>query len=71
MLTIHSLITQIIDKLHITIITMDINQNTQHINTFSGGMNSDTTDAMLSNNQYRFAFDLRYISSSTNKNGSL
>jgi len=50
---------------------MDINQNTQHINTFSGGMNSDTTDAMLSNNQYRFAFDLRYISSSTNKNGSL
>lgn len=50
---------------------MDINQNTQHINTFSGGMNSDTTDAMLSNNQYKFAFDLRYISSSTNKNGSL
>lgn len=50
---------------------MDINQKTQHINSFTGGMNTDTADSMLSNNQYRHALNLRYITSTKNNSGEL
>ena len=50
---------------------MDINQKTQHINSFTGGMNTDTADSMLSNNQYRHALNLRYVTSTKNNSGEL
>lgn len=50
---------------------MDINQKTQHINTFEGGMNTDTSEYMLPNNQYRYAFNLRYIADINGTQGEL
>lgn len=50
---------------------MDINQKTQHINSFTGGMNTDTADSMLSNNQYRYALNLRYITNKGENSGEL
>ena len=40
---------------------MDTNTKTQQINTFDGGMNTDTSDMMLGKNQYRLARNLRYV----------
>lgn len=37
---------------------MATNENLQQINTFTGGMNSDTSDALLKNDQYRLAKNL-------------
>lgn len=50
---------------------MDINQKTQHINTFEGGMNTDTSEYMLPKNQYRYAFNLRYIANENGTQGEL
>ena len=40
---------------------MSINPNLQQINVFNKGMNTDTSDAFLSNEQYRYAENLRFI----------
>ena len=40
---------------------MDTNTKTQQINTFDGGMNTDTSDMILGKNQYRLARNLRYV----------
>lgn len=50
---------------------MDINQNLEQINTFEKGMNTDTSDALLPNNQYRYAENLRFTSHDTNNTGEL
>lgn len=46
---------------------MATNENLQQINTFTGGMNSDTSDALLKNDQYRLARNLR-LSTETDEN---
>lgn len=46
---------------------MDINNN-QQINTFTKGMNTDTSDAFIGADQYRYAENLR-ISTDTNSSG--
>lgn len=50
---------------------MDINRKTQQVNTFTGGMNTDTADSMLSNNQYKHAVNLRYITNTASNQGEL
>jgi len=50
---------------------MDINQNLEQINTFEKGMNTDTSDALLPSNQYRYAKNLRFTSHDTNNSGEL
>ena len=50
---------------------MDINQNLEQINTFEKGMNTDVSDALLPNNQYRYAENLRFTSHDTNNAGEL
>lgn len=52
------------------IITMDINQN-QQINTFLKGMNTDTSDMLLSSDQYRFARNVRVITDTDSNSGEL
>lgn len=46
---------------------MDINNN-QQINTFTKGMNTDTSDAFIGTDQYRYAENLR-LSTDTNSSG--
>lgn len=53
-----------------TIITMDINQN-QQINSFLKGMNTDTSDALLSTDQYRFARNVRVVTNTDANSGEL
>lgn len=48
---------------------MSTNSNLQQINVFSKGMNTDTSDAFLSNEQYRYAENLRFITEDGNSNG--
>ena len=49
---------------------MDINEQ-QQINTFVKGMNTDTSDALLSNDQYRFAKNLRLTTNGDSNSGEL
>ena len=49
---------------------MDINNN-QQINTFGKGMNTDTSDMYISNEQYRYAENLRYITNKGSNSGEL
>ena len=49
---------------------MDINNN-QQIHTFAKGMNSDTSDMYLSNEQYRYAENLRYSTNTDSNSGEL
>lgn len=49
---------------------MDINQN-QQVNTFTKGMNTDTSDALISNEQYRYAENVRPITNTDNNSGEL
>lgn len=49
---------------------MDINQN-QQINTFLKGMNTDTSDALISNDQYRYAENVRVITNTDSNSGEL
>lgn len=50
---------------------MDTNQNLEQVNTFDGGMNLDTSDALLQNNQYRYAENLRFVSHDTDNTGEI
>lgn len=49
---------------------MDINKN-QQTNTFYEGMNTDTSDMMLKDTQYRFAKNLRLVTDSSSNSGEL
>lgn len=49
---------------------MDINKTTQ-MNDFSGGMNTDTSDAFVSKNTYRMAKNLRYITNTQHNSAEL
>ena len=49
---------------------MDINNN-QQINTFVKGMNTDTSDAILSSDQYRYAENLRLVTNTEENTGEL
>lgn len=49
---------------------MSVNQN-QQINVFNKGMNTDTSDAYLSNEQYRYAENLRFITNTGENSGEL
>ena len=49
---------------------MDINNN-QQIHTFSKGMNTDTSDMYISNEQYRYAENLRYTTNKNSNSGEL
>lgn len=49
---------------------MDINDN-QQINTFLGGMNTDTSDALLNSHQYRYAENLRIVTDTDSNSGEL
>lgn len=51
---------------------MDSNKmQTEQTNTFSGGMNTDAADHVLSNDQYRDALNLRYVNNKESATGSL
>lgn len=50
---------------------MSINSDLQQINVFSKGMNTDTSDAYLSTEQYRFAQNLRFFTDSDANSGEL
>ena len=49
---------------------MDINKN-QQINTFTKGMNTDTSDAYMPADQYRYAENLRVTSDENGYAGEL
>ena len=49
---------------------MAIDQNT-HMNDFSKGMNTDTSDAFLDKSQYRLANNLRYVTNTEENSGEL
>ena len=49
---------------------MDINNN-QHQNTFESGMNTDTSDSLISSNQYRLAKNMRLITTGNNNSAEL
>lgn len=50
---------------------MDIDEKTSQTNTFAGGMDSDTSDALLKDSQYRLANNLRYITNTEENTGEL
>lgn len=50
---------------------MDTNQKTQQINTFAKGMDTDTSDMLLSNEAYRMARNLRFTSDDCENLGEL
>lgn len=50
---------------------MDINSQMQQLNNFSGGMNSDTSDAYLKSDSYRLAQNLRYITNNEENSGEM
>lgn len=49
---------------------MDINNN-QQINTFTKGMNTDTSDALIGTDQYRYAENLRISTDTSSTGGAL
>lgn len=50
---------------------MDINSKTIQTNTFSEGMNTDVSDALLKDSQYRLAHNVRYITNTDSNTGEL
>ena len=51
---------------------MDSNKiQNEQTNTFSGGMNTDAADHVLSDDQYRDALNLRYVNNKESSSGSL
>ena len=50
---------------------MDIDEKTSQTNMFSGGMDTDTSDMLLKDNQYRLAKNLRYITDTDENTGEL
>ena len=49
---------------------MDINKN-QQVNTFLKGMNTDLSDSLLGNSQYRYAENLRLVTNTDSNSGEL
>jgi len=49
---------------------MDINKN-QQVNTFLKGMNTDASDSLLENSQYRYAENVRLSTDKDNNSGEL
>ena len=50
---------------------MDINNDLQQINSFTGGMNTDSSDSYLKSNEYRIAKNLRCITNTGENTGEL
>ena len=50
---------------------MDTNSNTQQLHTFNKGMVADISDALLGNDQYRMAKNLRYVTDDEENTGEL
>lgn len=50
---------------------MDIDEKTSQTNTFAGGMDTDTSDALIKDSQYRLANNLRYITNTEENTGEL
>lgn len=50
---------------------MSTNSNTQQINVFNKGMNTDTSDAYISSEQYRYAENLRPVTNEGETSGEL
>jgi len=49
---------------------MDINNN-QQINTFTKGMNTDVSDMLMDNSQYRYAKNVRLVTNTDSNSGEL
>lgn len=49
---------------------MDINNN-QQVNTFTGGMNTDTSDMYIDSKQYRYAENIRIVTDTDNNSGEV
>lgn len=50
---------------------MDTNTKTQQTNIFAKGMNTDISDAMMENSQYRLANNMRYVTDDEENSGEL
>ena len=50
---------------------MDTNAKTQQTNIFAKGMNTDVSDALLGNDQYRLANNLRYVTDDEENTGEM
>lgn len=50
---------------------MDINQNNSQKNTFSGGMDLDTSASMISSDKYRMARNVHYVTNKDSNSGEL
>lgn len=50
---------------------MDIDEKLSQTNTFAGGMDTDTSDMLMKDSQYRLANNLRYITNSDENTGEL
>lgn len=50
---------------------MSTNPNTQQTNVFNKGMNTDTSDAFLENEQYRYAENVRFFTNTGENSGEL
>lgn len=50
---------------------MDINENLQQINTFTGGMDTDTSDMLIQSDKFRFSENLRLITDANSNSGEL
>lgn len=48
-----------------------MDSNNQHVNTWSGGMNTDSSDALIQSTQYRYAENLRYVTETEENTGEL
>ena len=47
------------------------NTNTQQVNVFSGGMDTDTSDMFIDKNRYRMAKNLRFVTDTQSSGGEL
>ena len=47
------------------------NTNTQQVNMFSGGMDTDTSDMFIDKNRYRMAKNLRFVTDTQSSGGEL
>lgn len=50
---------------------MDIKTNTQQVNSFAGGMNTDLSDMLIKSDQYRLAKNVRYVTNDEENGGEL
>ena len=50
---------------------MDTNNNTQQTNTFLKGMNTDISDMLIEDSEYRLAENLRYVTNTESNTGEL